>query len=72
MIKITETEATRGFVSPTFFERTEQIKERVVDCTREELIDLCFHYLGMLEKYQCFSENANRELEEHLGYYESM
>jgi hypothetical protein len=72
MIKILETESTAGFASPVFFERTERIKERIVDCSREELIDLCFHQLGMLEKYQGFSERVNAELEEHLGYHEPL
>lgn len=70
MIKIEETEATIGFASTIFFERTEKIRERIVDCTREELIDLCFHQLGMLERYQGNSERINRELEEYLGYHE--
>lgn len=72
MIAIKPTEATLGFPSPAFFERTEIIRERIVDCSREELIDLAFHYLGILEKYQGIHELANRELEDLLGYNEPM
>lgn len=72
MIEIKPTEATLGFPSPFFFERTGKIRERVVDCTREELIDLSFHYIAILEKYQGIHELANRELEDLLGYNEPM
>lgn len=72
MIEIKETNSTTGFVVPAFFERTESYRERYVDCSREELIDLCFHQLGMLEKIQGILEVSNRDLENHLGYNETM
>ncbi len=72
MITIQPSEATQGFASSVFFERTEKIRERVVDCTREELIDLVFHNLGMLEEMQGQHEQWNARLEEHLGYYEPL
>lgn len=72
MIEIAETTSTRGFTSDVFFERTEKIRERVVDCTREELVDLVFHQLSMLEKIQARTEKMNDDLEKHLGYHERM
>lgn len=70
MVKVSPTNAYQGFVSPVFFDRTEQLRERIVDCTREELIDLSFHYLSILEGIQGATEKVNRELEENLGYYD--
>lgn len=72
MIEIKESDATLGFASPVFFERTEKIRERIVDCSREELIDLAFCQLGMLERFQGSCERMNLELEEHLGYHEPL
>jgi hypothetical protein len=72
MIEIKETDLTLGFASPVFFDRTEKIRERIVDCSREELIDLAFFQLGMLEKFQGWCEKTNIELEGHLGYHEKL
>jgi len=72
MIEIKESDATLGFASPVFFERTDKIRERVVDCSREELIDLVFSQLGMLEEMQGFFERVNTKLEHHLGYHEPL
>jgi hypothetical protein len=72
MIEISQTDLENGFVAPTYFERTEKIRERIVDCTREELIDLAFFQLQMLERFQGNCERINQELEEHLGYYEPL
>ena len=72
MVTIPETTATLGFVNPVQFDRTDAIKERVVDCTREELIDLVFMQLGMLERFQGVMEGMNAELEDFLGYNEPM
>lgn len=72
MIEIPITEATLGFATPIFFERTERIVERVVDCTREELVDTVFFYLKILEEVQGSSERLNDRLETILGYRESM
>ena len=72
MIEIKESDATLGFASPVFFERTEKIRERVIDCSREELIDLVFNQLQMLERVQGWCEKTNLELEHHLGYHEKL
>ena len=72
MITINPSEATQGFASPVFFERTERLRDRVVDCTREELIDLVFHQLSMLESMQGQFEQWNATLEDHLGYHEPL
>lgn len=72
MIEIKQSESTQGFVATVFFERTERLRDRVVDCNIEELRDLVFHQLNMLERVQSISEAINRELEQHLGYNEPM
>lgn len=72
MITIPESDSTIGFASSVFFDRSENIRERVVDCTREELIDLVFFQLGMLESMQGQFEQWNLKLEEHLGYHETL
>jgi len=72
VIEIPSTTSTLGFASPTFFDRTERIRERIVDCSKEELVDLAFFYLGILEEVQGTSEKLNDKLELMLGYHESM
>jgi len=72
MIEIPESTATLGLAVPVFFERTERIRERIVDCTKEELVDIAFYYLGVLEEVQGASEKLNDRLETILGYQESM
>ena len=72
MIEIPPTDSTNGFSSSVFFERTDKIRDRIVDCTREELIDLAFFQLQMLEEVQGASEALNFKLEKHLGYYEDL
>lgn len=68
MITIPPTNSTLGFVSPVFFESSERIRERIVDCSKDELVELAFFYLGHLESIQGFMENKNQELEKILGY----
>lgn len=70
MITIPPTQSTTGLVSATYMERTERIVERVVDMTREELVDFVFYQMNMLEKFQGVCEKMNQELESHLGYNE--
>lgn len=72
MDNVKETSSTLGFAVPVFFERTERIRERIVDCNREELIDLSFHYLGKLEKIQGMLQATNDDLESFLGYHEQL
>jgi len=72
MVEIPITEATLGFALPVFFIRTERIVERIADCSREELMDLSFFYLGILEEVQGSSERLNDRLESVMGYQESM
>ncbi len=72
MITIPQTEATVGFVAPVFFDSSERLRERIVDCTREELIELAFFQQGMLEKFQGVTEGINLELENFLGYHEPL
>ena len=72
MVTIKETDATRGFAVPVFFERTEKLREKIVECTREELIDLAFAYLGKLESIQGSLQKHNNCLEEFLGYLEPL
>lgn len=72
MIEIKPTTSTLGFASPVLFERTDKIREKVVDCTREELVDLAFHQLEMLERIQGQLQTTNNELEDHLGYNEKL
>lgn len=72
MYIIPQTEAKLGFSSDAYFDRTNKIRERIVDCSREELIDLSFHYLGIIEKMHGVFENQVSELYEILGYNELM
>jgi len=72
MVEIPPTNSTLGFAVPVFFIRTERIVERIVDCSREELIDLSFFYLNVLEEVQGASERLNDRLESIMGYQESM
>lgn len=72
MIEIKSSESTLGFPVPYFFDRTERYVERLVDCTREELIDLNFFYLDLLEKTQGMTEKLNQVLEESIGYNEPL
>jgi len=72
MVEIPPTESTLGFPVPFFFLRTERFVERIIDCTREELIDLNFYYLNMLEEFQGVTERINDRLESTIGFNESM
>ncbi len=72
MHNIPETNASLGFSSDVYFERTGKIRERIIDCSREELIDLAFNYLGIIEKIHGMHENSVNEIENMLGYNEIM
>jgi len=72
MVEIPPTTSILGFAVPVFFVRTERIVERIVDCSREELVDLAFFYLGVLEEVQGSSERLNDRLESIMGYQEHM
>ena len=65
---IKETTSSLGFVRPVQFERTGRLRERLVDCSREELIDLNFYYLELLEKAQGIVQNLSDSMEESLGW----
>lgn len=65
---IKETTSSLGFVKPVQFERTGRLRERLVDCSREELIDLNFFYLELIEKVQGLNQNISEGLEESLGW----
>jgi hypothetical protein len=69
---IPETTSTLGFSCDVHFQRTGKIRERVVDCSREELIDYAFMLLDTLEKTHGMLENHVDKLEEMLGYNELM
>ena len=68
MIHIKETEGGHGFASEVYFERTGKIRNRVQDCTREELIDLNYNYIALLEKTQGKLQKESEELEIELGW----
>lgn len=72
MLTVTATECTDGFVVPVYFERTERFRERIVDCSREELTDLAFCYLNKLEQLQGLHQKTSLCLEEYLGYLEPL
>lgn len=66
--EIKETTSSLGFVRPVQFMRTGRLRDRLVDCSREELIDLNFHYLELLEKAQGIVQNLSDSMEESLGW----
>lgn len=72
MVEIKPTESTRVFASPVLFERTGNIREKLVECSREELIDYSAACHEMLEAFQGQSERTNRELELFLGWMETL
>lgn len=72
MLTIPETTSENGFVVPAFFDRTERFRDRIVDCNREELIDLSFALLGQLEHIQGMMQKENDQLENWLGYHEPL
>lgn len=71
MITVEETESTLGFIRPVHFARTGKIRERVVDCSREELIDLVFRQINMLERAQGYAQHSSEMLEKELGWQET-
>jgi hypothetical protein len=70
MVKIPETTSNLGFVKPFYFVRDGVFRERIVDCSREQLIDLSFHFLGLLEKEQGIHQRESEKLEKALGWCE--
>lgn len=62
MIEIKQHEGEIGIMSSFFFERTDNIRERIVDCSREELMDLAFSLVEVLEKQIHNAEQAERIL----------
>ena len=72
MLTVKATTCETGFVVPTFFERSERFRERIVDCNKEELVDLAFAYLNKLEQLQGLHQKTSDCLEEYLGYCEPL
>jgi len=57
-----------GFGAPVYFERTGNWRKRVVDCTREELIDYVFDRIGRMDEIDGLFEAVHEKLENALGY----
>jgi len=72
MLNIEPTEVKRSFVSPVMFERTGNVRDRIVDCSREELIDYNAHLVDLLQKIQGQTERMNRDIEDALGWNEKL
>jgi hypothetical protein len=62
------TEMKEGFASPVYFERTGKWRSRIIDCTREELIDLSFKHINELEKVDGMLEQMKEFTERALGW----
>lgn len=67
---IPATEATFGFVKNFHFERTGEVREKVVECNREELIDLVFYLIKATDDIRGDAENIQSTLDKKLGWTE--
>lgn len=71
MIEIPEIEKVR-FPTDWFFQRTEKVREKIEDCTREELIDLTSYLMTKFSEVQGKTEAINLEMEEILGWHDPL
>jgi hypothetical protein len=72
MITIQPTDIVNSFASPVLFNRTGNIRDKISQCSREELLDYSIYLVCHLEKYQAYSERTNRDLEDILGWNEKL
>lgn len=68
MITISEQNNKGIFASNVFFERTEQIRSSIQECTCEELLDLCKYLHQKMEESYGAVENASDILARNLGW----
>lgn len=71
MITIPEIEGVR-FPTDWFFERTGKVREKIEDCTREELMDLTSYLMTKFSAIQGKTEAINLEMEEILGWHDPL
>lgn len=71
MITIPESNTIR-FPTDWYFERTERVREKIQDLSREELIDLTAHLMNHFSKIQGSMEQINLQMEEILGWHDPM
>lgn len=68
MLNIPETESSLGIVRPVFFERSGAIREKVIDMTREELIDFVFFQREALDGIHASVGKISDVLDVQLGW----
>lgn len=71
MIEIQESGTIR-FPTDWFFVRTDRLRSKIEDCSREELIDLTSHLMTEFTKIQGDMETVNLRMENVLGFHDPM
>lgn len=76
MVNIDEQQDDHTFASPFMFERTERTRNKLSECSPDELYDLNLYLLSKLEKIHGRMESTKREIEHSeetigkvLGWY---
>lgn len=72
MITIAEFESPSNLAADMFFDRTERLRSKISECSREELLDLVTHLINKAEVAQSKLENLSQEFEEMLGYHDPL
>lgn len=68
MITIKQEEENRIFASNAFFERTEEFRSSINECSCDELRDLCKYLLSKMECAYGSVEKAQNDLAKSLGW----